>query len=119
MGYNETFVYSRMRLRITSYVAIQQEPSVSMNPYESNQEPRPMTSTPKNHWRVVAFALVGLALVAIGLLLAALSNPNLYSMSVADDRYIQLFANSGFACTLVGIFLFLYAVRDTTKSMPA
>ena len=78
-----------------------------------------MTSTPKNHWRVVAFALVGIALVAIGLLLAVLSNPNLYSMSVADDRYIQLFANSGFACTLVGIFLFLYAVRDTTKFMPA
>ncbi len=78
-----------------------------------------MTSTPKNHWRVVAFALVGLALVAIGLLLAVLSNPNLYSMSVADDRYIQLFAISGFACTLVGIFLFLYAVRDTTKFMPA
>ena len=46
-----------------------------MNPYESNQEPRPMTSTPKNHWRVVAFALVGLALVAIGLLLAVFSNP--------------------------------------------
>ena len=80
---------------------------------------RPMTSPPKNHWRVVAFALGGLALVVIGLLLAALSNPNLYSMSVADDRYITLFWLSGFACTFVGIFLFLYAVRDTTKFMPS
>lgn len=78
-----------------------------------------MTSTPKNHWRDVAFALVGLALVAIGLLLAALSNPNLYSLSRADDLYIHLFAFSGFACTLVGIFLFLYAVVDTTQFMPA
>ena len=58
-------------------------------------------------------------LIIIGLVLAALSNPNLYSMSVADDRYIRLFANSGFACTFVGIFLFLYAVRDTTKFMPS
>ncbi len=78
-----------------------------------------MTTTPKNHWRVVAFALAGLALVGGGLPLALLSNPKRFSINVADDRYIQLFAISGFACTLVGILLFLYAIRNTTKSMPA
>lgn len=78
-----------------------------------------MTTTLKNHWRVVAFALVGLALVGGGLSLAVLSNPKRFSINVADDRYIQLFAISGFACTVIGILLFLYAVKDTTKSMPA
>ena len=77
-----------------------------------------MTTTPKNHWRVVACALLGLALVGAGLSLAVLSNPKRFSINVADDRYIQIFAISGFACTLVGILLFLYAVRDTTKTMP-
>lgn len=98
--------------------AISELCSSTLDAKRSNR-PRPMTSTPKNHWRVVAFALVGLALIAIGLLLASLSNPNLYSMSVADDRYIRLFSTSGFACTFVGIFLFLYAIKDSTKSMPA
>ncbi len=78
-----------------------------------------MTNTPKNYWRVVAFAFVGLAFVGTGLLLAVLSNPKRFSLSVADDRNIQLFAISSFACTLAGIGLFLYAVRHTTKSMPA
>jgi hypothetical protein len=78
-----------------------------------------MTNTPKNYWRVVAFAFIGLALVGAGLSLAALSNPKRFSLSVADDRNIQFFALAGFACTLAGIGLFLYAVRHTTKSMPA
>jgi hypothetical protein len=78
-----------------------------------------MTTTPKNHWRVIALALIGLALVGGGMSLAVLSNPKRFSIDVADDRYIQLFAISGFACTLIGILLFLYAVRDTTKFMPA
>lgn len=78
-----------------------------------------MTTTPKNHWRVVSFALVGLALVVTGLSFALLSNPKRFSINVADDQYIHIFATSGFACTLVGILLFLYAVRDTTTSMPA
>jgi hypothetical protein len=86
---------------------------------ESNQEPRPMTTTPKNHRRVVAIAFAGLALVGTGLTLAVLSNPKRFSIDVADDRYIQLFVISGFACTFAGILLFLYAVRNTTKSMPA
>ena len=77
-----------------------------------------MTTAPKNHGRVVAFALVGLALIGTGLSLAVLSNPKRFSINVEYDRYIQLFAISGFACTLVGILLFLYYVRDTTKSMP-
>ena len=78
-----------------------------------------MTTTPKNHWRVVAFAFVGLALVGTGLSLAVLSNPRRFPINVEYDRYIHLFAISGFACTLIGILLFLYAVRNTTKSMPA
>jgi hypothetical protein len=78
-----------------------------------------MTTTPKNHWRVVAFAFVGLALVGTGLSLALVSNPRHFPINVVFDRYIHRFAISGFACTLVGILLFLYAVRDTTKSMPA
>ena len=65
------------------------------------------------------FALIGLTLVTGGLLLAALSNPKRFSLNVANDRYIQVFAISGFACTLTGILLFLYAVRDMTKSLPA
>lgn len=77
-----------------------------------------MTTPLKNHGRVVVIALMGLALIGTGLSLAVLSNPKRFSLNVADDRYIQLFALSGFACTLVGILLFLYAVRDTTKTMP-
>lgn len=78
-----------------------------------------MTTTPKNHWRVIVFALTGLTLVTGGLVLAALSNPKRFTLDVANDRYIQFFAISGLACTLTGVLLFLYAVRDTTKSMPA
>ena len=78
-----------------------------------------MTNTPKNYWRVVAIAFVGLTLVGVGLSLAVLSNPKRFTISVTDDRYVQFFALSGFACTLAGIVLFLYAVRHTTNSMPA
>ena len=78
-----------------------------------------MTTTPKNHQRVVACAFVGLALVATGLSLAVLSNPRRFPINVEYDRYIHLFALSGFACTFVGIILFLYAIRNTTKDMPA
>lgn len=78
-----------------------------------------MTTTPKNHLRAIALALIGLALAGGGMSLAVFSNPKRFSIDVADDRYIQLFAISGFACTLIGILLFLYAVRDSTKSMPA
>ncbi len=77
-----------------------------------------MTTPPKNHGRVVAIALMGLALVGTGLLLALLSNPKRFSINVTDDRYIQLFSLSGFAFTLVGIVLFLYALRGMTKTMP-
>ena len=76
-----------------------------------------MSAAPKSHGRVVASALIGLTLGAGGLLLAALSNPKRFSINVAEDRYIQLFAISGFLCTAVGVFLFLYAVRDTTETM--
>ena len=76
-----------------------------------------MPATSKSHGRVVASALIGLALVAGGLSLAALSNPRRFSINVAEDRYIQVFAISGFLCTVVGILLFLYAIRDTTKTM--
>ncbi len=78
-----------------------------------------MTNTSKKYRRVVAFAFVGLALVGAGLSLAALSNPQRFSLSVADDRYIHFFTFSGVVCTVAGIGLFLYAVRHTTKSMPA
>ncbi len=78
-----------------------------------------MSNIPKNYWRVVVFAFVGLALVCAGLSLAALSNPTRFSLSVADDRSIHFFAFSGLACTLAGIGMFLWAVRHTTKSMPA
>lgn len=79
-----------------------------------------MTNTPKNHyWRVVGVAFGGLALVGAGLWLAVLSHPRRFALSVTDDRTIQFFALSGLACTLAGIGLFLYAVRHTTKSMPA
>jgi hypothetical protein len=70
------------------------------------------------YWRVVAIACVGLVLVVTGLSLAILSNPNRFSLDIADDRNIQLFAISGFACTFVGIGLFMLAVRHTTKAMP-
>ena len=78
-----------------------------------------MTTTPKNHWRVVIFAFVGLALVGTGLSLAVLSNPRRFPINVEYDRYIHLFAISGSACTLIGVLLFLSAVRNTTTSMPA
>jgi uncharacterized membrane protein len=78
-----------------------------------------MTNTPRNYWHIAAFAFVGLALVGAGLWLAVLSNPTRFTMSVADDRKIQFFVLSGFACTLAGIVLFLYSVSHTTKSMPA
>jgi uncharacterized membrane protein len=78
-----------------------------------------MAAMPKNHERVIAFALVGLALIVTGLALAVLSNPRRFSINVADDRYIQFFAISGCVSTVVGVLLFLYAVRSTTTSMPA
>ena len=43
--------------------------------------------------------------------------PERYPLHVVDDHYISLFAISGFACTLVGVLLFLYAIRNTTESM--
>ena len=87
---------------------------------KANQGREPMNTTPTNNGRVVvACALAGLALVGTGLVLAVLSNPKRFSINIADDRNIQLFALSGFVSTLVGILLFLYAVRNTTKSMPA
>jgi hypothetical protein len=78
-----------------------------------------MADTLNTHRRIFALALVGLALIVTGLWLAALSNPIRFSLNVADDRSIQLFAISGFACTLAGVGLFLYAIRRTTTSMPA
>ena len=78
-----------------------------------------MIEMPKNYWRVAASAFVGLALVGVGLSLAVLSNPKRFAIGVADDRDIHLFALSGFVCTLAGIGVFLYAVRNTTQSMPA
>jgi len=77
-----------------------------------------MTRTPRNHAGHVAIALIGLAFIGGGLWLAVLSNPQRFSMSVTDDRNIQLFAFSGFACTLAGIGLFLVAVRSSTTTMP-
>lgn len=77
-----------------------------------------MATTQKNHWRVVGFALVGLALVGTGLSFAGLSNPKRFPVNAEYDRYIHLFAVSGFVFTLIGVVLFLYSVRDTTKSMP-
>ena len=77
-----------------------------------------MTRTPLNYPGHVAIAFIGLAFIVGGLWLAMLSNPQRFSMSVADDRNIQRFAFSGFACTLAGIGLFLVAVRSTTTSMP-
>ena len=78
-----------------------------------------MTKPPKKQRLGIAGALLALVLIATGLTLAVFSNPRRFSLNVADDRYIQLFALSGFACTLVGIFLFLYAVRNSTQHMPA
>ena len=76
-----------------------------------------MAATWKNHWRVVAFAFVALALVGTGLQFAVISSPERYPLCVVDDHYISLFAISGFACTLVGVLLFLYAIKNTTESM--
>ncbi|TWU30392.1 hypothetical protein Pla144_11780 [Bythopirellula polymerisocia] len=66
----------------------------------------------------VIVAFNGLALAVLGLVLAILSNPARFSINVADDRNIQLFALTGFVCTLVGSLLFLFSVRNTTSSMP-
>lgn len=52
----------------------------------------------------VASAVLGLVLTLLGLVLAILSNPARFSLDVADDRYIRLFAISGFVCTLAGVF---------------
>lgn len=70
-----------------------------------------------SHKQNVAWAILGLGLALVGLILAALSDPARFSIDVADDRYIHLFAVSGFGCTLIGTFLFLFSVRNATSSM--
>jgi len=77
-----------------------------------------MNQLPRNHAGHFAIALIGLAFIGGGLWLAVLSNPLRFSLSPKDDRNIQLFAFSGFACTLAGIGLFLVAVRNSTATMP-
>lgn len=77
-----------------------------------------MTATPRKYWLAAVVALVGIAFVGTGLWLALLSNPNRFSLHIADDSNIHLLAISGFGCTIVGLGLFLAAARHTTKSMP-
>lgn len=73
---------------------------------------------PQNYWKNVVVAVFGLLLIGTGLAFAALSNPARFSSSVENDKYIDLFAGSGFLCTVVGTGLFVTAANRTTKSMP-
>jgi hypothetical protein len=77
-----------------------------------------LARTTWKYWQVLTVAVIGLLLVGSGLLMAALSNPKRYSLSVQSDRYIDGFAIMGLICTLVGILLFLLAVSQTTTSIP-
>lgn len=72
----------------------------------------------QNYWKILSVAAIGLLLVCTGLTMAALSNPARFSSSVRNDKFIDLFAGSGFLCTIVGTGLFVTAARSTTKSMP-
>lgn len=78
-----------------------------------------MTIKAKNHLRVVAFALAGLVLVVMGLSFTALSNPKRFPNNARYDQYIDLLATSGTACTLVGVLVFLVAIRNATTSIPS
>ena len=62
-------------------------------------------------------AMVGALLVALGLALAALSNPKRFSLDPRFDGHIHLFTAAGFACTLAGVGLLLPSVAHTTKRM--
>lgn len=72
----------------------------------------------QNYRKIVVVAVFGLLLVGMGLTFAALSNPARFSFNVQNDKYIDLFAASGFLCTVVGTGLFVTAANRTTKSMP-
>lgn len=78
-----------------------------------------MTQTPTSQRRIIAIALVSLPFMIGGLSAAFLSNPKRFSLDEAHDRSIHLLAISGFACTLIGVVLFLLAVGHSTESMPA
>ncbi len=76
----------------------------------------PQTTT-RQHWKATSVAVLGLVLACTGLTLAALSNPSRFSSNVRNDKYIDLLAGGGLACTLVGTGLFVLAVNRTTASM--
>lgn len=66
---------------------------------------------------ILVRALAGVVLLGLGFWFAALSDPDRYPDHVSFDRTIDLFALSGFGCTILGVGLFLTAVKHTTASM--
>lgn len=78
----------------------------------------PEKHTAQYGWILVR-ALAGVAFLGLGLWLAVMSDPDRYPDDVRFDRTIDLYAISGFGCTILGVGLFLTAVKHTTSSMTA
>lgn len=72
---------------------------------------------PAQYGWILVRALAGVAFLGLGLWLAIMSDPDRYPDDVRFDRTIDLYAISGFGCTILGVGLFLTAVRHTTASM--
>jgi hypothetical protein len=68
-------------------------------------------------WRyrsVLVFAVIGLALIAVGLLFAYLSNPSRFSINVRDDSRIAWRFAAGVLLTSIGLTAFVAAIKQTT-----
>lgn len=73
---------------------------------------------PTQLW-LIARTAMGILMCGVGLYLASLSDPRLYTMSASDDRYIYGYLVAGLDVTLAGVALFLHAVTSTTHHMPS
>lgn len=67
--------------------------------------------------RPLANAIGGLVLIAVGLWMAAISDPKRFGLEPAADREIVLLAGGGLLCTALGILFWLAAIRQTTRNL--
>ena len=71
-------------------------------------------------WRyhsVLVVAIIGLALIAVGLVFAYLSNPSRFSINVRDDSRIAWLFAAGFLVTSIGLTAFVAAINQTAVTI--